>query len=75
MKDLIMSDEKRNLPSYGEDDLLTLKELGEYVGKSSETMRRWVHDLDIPIRRMGTVIVVRFGDTKFIRDHYLPDYD
>ena len=61
-----MSDEKKPI-EYGDDDELTLEQIAKVIGRSRELVRQLVHQLEIPHRRIGNVIVVKYKDTDPIR--------
>ena len=57
----IMSDEKR-IPEYGDDDLLTSQEIAELIGRTTARVRQLVKDLEIPHKRFGQAIAVKYKD-------------
>lgn len=46
-------------PSHDEDPLMTLSEVGQHVGKSPQTIARWIQDGLLEATRVGPLFKIR----------------
>ncbi len=44
------------------DDLITVREAARIVGRTTETVRRWIWDGKLPAQKMGNQLFVRRAD-------------